>query len=86
MLIELSLVEPRNQRGEDPRDNIRFLQWICGRLTGSAEGVASPVGTLPVGLDLAGLELLHHDAVAVDHALVAARRDAGVGVVLAGKP
>jgi phosphoenolpyruvate carboxykinase (GTP) len=38
-------------------ENIRVLQWICGRLTDSAEGVASPVGTLPAGLDLTGLDL-----------------------------
>lgn len=53
-------------------DNIRVLAWILGRLSGEAEGVSSPVGTLPapgaIDLDGAGVtdeqyaELMRVDA------------------------
>jgi len=40
-------------------ENVRVLEWIAGRLDGSADVDWSPVGGLPAvgGLDLAGLEL-----------------------------
>ncbi|QLY30886.1 phosphoenolpyruvate carboxykinase (GTP) [Nocardia huaxiensis] len=64
------------RRGEDGRflwpgfgENSRVLQWIVGRIEGTAEGEATPIGTVPhaANLDLEGLDV---DPADVDEALV----------------
>ncbi|MBL1073019.1 phosphoenolpyruvate carboxykinase (GTP) [Nocardia sp. 2] len=64
------------RRGEDGRflwpgfgENSRVLEWIVGRIEGTAEGEATPIGTVPhaANLDLEGLDVNPAD---VDEALV----------------
>jgi phosphoenolpyruvate carboxykinase (GTP) len=40
-------------------DNLRVLEWIIGRVEGTAGGVETPIGTLPTAgdLDLDGVQL-----------------------------
>ncbi|MFI6871283.1 phosphoenolpyruvate carboxykinase (GTP) [Nocardia sp. NPDC050406] len=63
------------RRGADGRflwpgfgENSRVLEWIVGRIEGSAEGEATPIGTVPhaANLDLEGLDVNPAD---VDEAL-----------------
>ncbi|MRH86531.1 phosphoenolpyruvate carboxykinase (GTP) [Nocardia sp. SYP-A9097] len=63
------------RRGEDGRflwpgfgENSRVLEWIIGRIEGTAEATATPIGNVPVAtnLDLAGLDVVPAD---VDEAL-----------------
>ncbi len=63
------------RRGDDGRflwpgfgENSRVLEWIVGRIEGTASGEQTPIGTVPTAaqLDLAGLDV---DAADVDEAL-----------------
>ncbi|NNH74415.1 phosphoenolpyruvate carboxykinase (GTP) [Nocardia uniformis] len=63
------------RRGEDGRflwpgfgENSRVLEWIVGRIAGSAEAEATPVGNVPSAADL-DLEGLDVNAADVDEAL-----------------
>jgi len=58
------------RRGADGRflwpgfgENLRVLEWICGRLEGTADAVFSPVGNLPApgALDVDGLDVSDAD-------------------------
>ncbi|HEX5566284.1 MAG TPA: phosphoenolpyruvate carboxykinase domain-containing protein, partial [Streptomyces sp.] len=44
-------------------ENSRVLKWIVGRLNGEAEGVETPIGTVPApgSLDTEGLDLSEED-------------------------
>ena len=44
-------------------ENSRVLKWVCERLDGTAEAVATPIGLLPTpsGLDTAGLDVSDED-------------------------
>ena len=44
-------------------ENSRVLKWVCERVDGTAEAVATPIGLLPTpsGLDTAGLDVSHED-------------------------